>query len=116
MGIAFRIPCKTIEGDEYDQLNDGQKANYDRRGKCDKYEEPSGDEISAHRKRIEEAMQRHMKTLPLIAKVKKEQEGCDWQGIVACPVCNGKLHLSHAAYNSHVWGRCETKNCLSWME
>lgn len=36
--------------------------------------------------------------------------------VVECPVCKGKLHLSQAAYNGHVHGRCETKECVSWME
>lgn len=35
---------------------------------------------------------------------------------IACPVCEGKLHLAQAAYNGHVHGQCETKNCVSWME
>lgn len=52
----------------------------------------------------------------LIQKVKKEHRGTDWKGIVVCPVCGGQLHMSHDAYNGHVWGHCETKDCLSWME
>jgi hypothetical protein len=39
-----------------------------------------------------------------------------WQGIEECPVCKGRLRLSHAAYNGHVHGRCETEGCLAWME
>ena len=36
--------------------------------------------------------------------------------IVECPVCKGRLHLSQAAYNGHVHGKCETVGCVSWME
>ena len=39
-----------------------------------------------------------------------------WQDMVECPVCKGKLHLSHAAVNGHVWGKCETAGCVEWME
>lgn len=39
------------------------------------------------------------------------------QEAIDCPTgCGGKLHLSQAAYNGHVWGKCTTEDCLSWME
>lgn len=37
-------------------------------------------------------------------------------GTVACPRCGGTLHYSRAAVNGHVWGACETPDCLRWME
>jgi hypothetical protein len=36
--------------------------------------------------------------------------------IITCPVCQGRLHLSQSAYNGHVFGKCETPGCVSWME
>ena len=39
------------------------------------------------------------------------------QEAIDCPTgCGGKLHLSQAAYNGHVWGKCTTEGCVSWME
>ena len=38
------------------------------------------------------------------------------QEIIECPACKGRLHLTQAASNGHVWGKCETKGCVSWME
>ena len=38
------------------------------------------------------------------------------QEVIECPICKGKLHLSQAAYNGHVWGKCETDGCANWME
>lgn len=38
------------------------------------------------------------------------------QEIIECPVCKGRLHLSQAAYNGHVHGKCETKDCVAWIE
>lgn len=38
------------------------------------------------------------------------------QGVIECPACKGRLHLSQAAYNGHVWGQCETPGCAQWME
>jgi hypothetical protein len=55
-------------------------------------------------------------TFPLISEVKRNHKGKNWQGVVTCPVCKGRLRLSHAAYNGHVWGQCETEGCVSWME
>lgn len=37
-------------------------------------------------------------------------------GVVECPKCGGRLHWSKAAVNGHIWGRCETKGCLSWIQ
>lgn len=36
--------------------------------------------------------------------------------VIACPICKGRLHLSQAACNGHVHGKCETDDCVSWME
>ena len=52
----------------------------------------------------------------VVLSIKAEHKGKDWTGVVECPACSGQLHLSHAAYNGHVHGRCETEGCLSWME
>lgn len=38
-------------------------------------------------------------------------------GFVSCPVCkSGTLHYTVAGYNGHMWGRCSTKDCVSWMQ
>lgn len=37
-------------------------------------------------------------------------------GVMECPVCSGKLHYSKSDYNGHIHGKCETAECLSWME
>ncbi len=37
-------------------------------------------------------------------------------GIVECVKCKGKLHWSRAACNGHIHAKCETDDCLSWME
>lgn len=35
---------------------------------------------------------------------------------INCPACGGKLHLSQSSYNGHVHGKCETPDCVAWME
>jgi hypothetical protein len=64
---------------------------------------------------IEESIQRMTKVGPVVAAWRK-REPIGKQEVIACPVCGGRLHLSQAAYNGHVWGRCETKDCVAWME
>jgi hypothetical protein len=102
---GYRLPClEPSIGD------DRQK------GDCSLYRLSTPEEIAAEDAAFESAKERFMKTLPLIAEVKSSHEGEDWSGVVECPVCSGKLHMSHAAYNGHVHGQCETKDCLAWME
>jgi hypothetical protein len=36
------------------------------------------------------------------------------QGSIPCPKCGKDLHFSIAG-NGHVWGKCETKDCLNWV-
>ncbi len=38
------------------------------------------------------------------------------QETVECPACKGKLRLSQAACNGHVWVKCSTEGCVQWME
>lgn len=36
------------------------------------------------------------------------------QGVITCPMCGKELSwVRHS--NGHLWGMCETENCLSWM-
>ena len=34
-------------------------------------------------------------------------------GVKVCPKCGNNLHFSQRD-NGHVWGKCETKDCLEW--
>jgi hypothetical protein len=115
-GCALRIPCHTV----CNFYQPGQLAEFARRGTCAKYEEPTDAEVAAHEAEIEAMIAKSeaqmAATTPLLKRIKKDHKGQDWQGVEVCPVCGGKLHLSHAAYNGHVHGRCETEDCLNWME
>ncbi len=113
-GKAYRYACTT-----YEALSDHGKRVVDElgpQGTCEKYEEPTADEIAEHEAEIEKATQRMMRTLPLIARIKLEHKDESWKGTEECPECGGVLHLTHAADNGHVWGQCETEGCLAWME
>lgn len=47
---------------------------------------------------------------------RKANKGVNKTETVECPVCKGRLLLSIARSNSHVWGKCETLNCVQWIE
>ena len=66
-------------------------------------------EASRARMRIVGAVVRPWRTWTKTNRVAKQE-------VIECPACKGRLHLSQAAYNGHVWGRCETDGCVNWME
>lgn len=38
-------------------------------------------------------------------------------GQIPCSRCGtGTLHYSVSSFNGHMWGKCSTEGCLSWME
>lgn len=83
---------------------------------CDKYERKSVEEVQAEDAELAAHMTKYLVVGPLVKRIKQEHKGNSWAGVEECPVCKGKLHLSHAAYNGHVHGKCETEGCVSWME
>lgn len=101
-GIILRLPCSYTPG--------GSPMA------CDRFEPQTVAEIREEDAGADVAIARFMTTQSLIASVKKDHKGTDWCGEKECPVCQGTLHMSHAAYNGHVHGRCETEGCLAWME
>ena len=38
------------------------------------------------------------------------------RGVIDCPTCRGRLHWSRAPENGHVWGKCETEECVAWIQ
>lgn len=100
-GWCRRMPCHKSDGSSV---------------VCEKRQDPTASEIAEHRAMIDAAMDRMKKVFPLISRVKREHKGTSWKGVEACPVCGGRLHMTHAATNGHVWGQCETSGCVSWME
>ena len=105
-GVAYQggnLPCFRDGGDK-------------RNWACNKVQFPTGEEVEAELDRKNAAMAKFAKAGPIIDKIKKEYKGQNWGGVEVCPVCNGRLHLAHAAYNGHVCGKCETAGCLGWME
>ena len=83
---------------------------------CASFDPVTAKESAEDDEEIQRTIARFMTAGAVIAEVKKEHKGRNWTGTKDCPVCGGKLHMSHAACNGHVHGRCETDDCLAWME
>lgn len=111
-GKGLRLPCHQI----CTFKAPSQIAEFEKRGQCPKYEEPTAQEIAKDRAELDAVIARMEKTCVVIGKVKKLHKGKDWKGVEVCPVCGGNLHMTHAALNGHVWGKCETEGCVAWME
>lgn len=83
---------------------------------CEHRRVPTQEEVVAHKEWVRG--QTHLLGTVMIGILPWREK---WQGrnhheVVECPACKGRLHLSIAGSRSHVHGRCETVNCVSWME
>lgn len=68
---------------------------------------------------IEGVLRRMRVVMPVVAQWRTwtKKNRVAKEEAIYCPTgCGGKLHLSQAAYNGHVWGKCTTEGCVSWME
>lgn len=115
-GASFRLPCHTPnEAHGLKVLQETGPA-----GTCEHFSVLTEQELAEQEAAFEIAMQesnRRMELVgPLIVAMKKQYKGKSVKGVKTCPVCGGKLHLSHSGYNGHVWGKCETEGCVAWME
>lgn len=127
-GSAFRKPCinwELFKGErgKVGEMSEFQRREWNRRGTCDKYEEPSKEEIAKYKADMEAHMRKIMVALEFVSKL-KEQHSKSWAGIEECPVCKGKLHIKINCFFSEHQGEnqkhahvcCETEGCVKWME
>ena len=116
MGWALRLPCILETSASLKTLSEEQRAEVEKKITCAYYREPTAKEIADSEHAHKTAIEKLMLTIPLCARIKREHKGQSWQGVEECPVCKGKLHLSHSGVNGHIWGKCETKGCIKWIE
>ena len=83
---------------------------------CEKYQELSEAELLEQAQQFDAIVAAIKLLSPAIARIKANQRGRDWQGVIECPVCKNRLHIEHIGYNGHVRARCETQNCFNMME
>ena len=107
-GIFQRICCTSgNERTEQEQLT-----------ACPKWERRTIEQATKRHEEIEASMARMRIVGAVVGKWRTwtKQNRVAKQEVIECPACKGRLHLSQAAYNGHVWGKCETEGCVSWME
>jgi hypothetical protein len=121
-GIAARAPC--IQEYKTHERVDGKYVPvwkpWARNGftemPCDKREMPTPEQIAEHDAKIARSMDRMRVVMTAISGWRKKKPRGK-TAVIDCPTkCGGKLHLSQAASNGHVWGQCTTAGCVSWME
>jgi len=110
-GWVTRLPCIDLEA------KDGAKAI------CAKFRAPTPEEVAEDKRQTDEYSARFM--VAYTGNVRAWRETQKWSkknrvaasGTVPCEVCKtGEIHLTMAAYNGHVWGKCTTLGCVSWVE
>jgi len=103
-GWVRKLPCTRPIGN----------ATLDEQVPCDKREMPTKEQIAAYDAWCED----HFKIVGTAMKRCRDDAGGrrGIRGTVECPACKGKLHYSVAGVNGHLWGSCETPECLSWMQ
>ena len=83
---------------------------------CEHLRRPTADEIAAHDKWMAGRLSRLGTVMTGIKAWREAHKGKSASEVVECPACKGRLHLSIAARNGHVHGKCETDGCVAWME
>ncbi len=107
-GIFQRICC----------TSGGKRSEEEQIASCPKWERRTVEQASERADRMDEAMNRMLVVGPAVAKWRTwtKKNRVAKQEVIECPACKGRLNLSQAAYNGHVWGKCETAGCVQWME
>lgn len=63
----------------------------------------------------QEAEEWMSKTLTLLCDAKDKFRPGE-SGVMACPICRKSVSVSRAKSNGHVWAKCETADCIRFME
>lgn len=113
-GSAFREPCRLPEGWSSPAFR--EKAAQATRGTCPQFTLPTDEEIADYEAKVQECIRKSMLAEPLREEMRKKYRHTGFGGTVVCPVCEGTLHMTVSSYNGHTSGKCETADCLNWIE
>lgn len=83
---------------------------------CAKRWFPTKEESEAHEREVKERSAKVLGALRHVSELVAGKRGI--HGRTRCPVCgiDDALHYSVASVNGHIWGKCETDDCVSWMQ
>lgn len=89
---------------------------------CGSYLEPTAEAIAEYEAESEADLARFFKAMVPVgewidAQGWSKKNRVSATGTVPCAACGtGTIHVSMAAYNGHVWGKCTTAGCVEWMQ
>lgn len=112
MRVAYRagLPCLKPDPDDLAKLDGRPQCA------CPHLRFPSEEEVQKELDMWKQQMEKMTTALAIINPIREKHAGKDWQGILECPNCKNKLHVTHSGYNGHVHAKCETEGCVAWME
>lgn len=82
---------------------------------CPKWERRSLEEAEKYADQVEASLQNMAVVQPAISAWRDKPPRGKTE-VIECPACKGRLHLSQAACNGHVRARCETAECVNFIE
>jgi hypothetical protein len=106
LGAFHRLPCFISDPDPHAA----------QRVECAHFRAPTAEEIEAHEGWIRGRLELIARVMTGILPWRRANKGRSASEVVECPGCAGRLHLSIAASNGHVHGKCETEGCVAWAE
>lgn len=109
MGWALKIPCVYHEGPPV--------ISQEARVPCDRFQTQTAREKAEEEEFFAKQIERMMLAADTVDAFRSRHKRQNAKETVDCPTgCGGRLTMSIAACNGHVWGRCSTAGCLAWME
>lgn len=102
-GLFLRLPCTAVT-----------RADMPKRV-CEKRQLPTSEQVAADELETEQLFQRALAGMRALEPLRRAHP-MGGSGVTDCPICKGRLHWSIAASNGHMHGRCETPECLTFME
>jgi hypothetical protein len=104
-GIFCRICC----------LAGNERSESEQRALCPRWLQRTREQAAERLDEMHAALNRMRLVGPAVAQW-REKPPIGKAEVIECPACKGRLHLAQASSNGHVHGRCETPDCVSWME
>lgn len=93
----------------------GEMSCCDEKSTCEKLELPTDKELAENRAKRREDVKEVLKLFPFLARIKAVRDG-NWRGTEPCPICGNALEIEYFSTTGRTWGRCETRDCISWVE
>jgi len=87
------------------------------RSTCDKRRAVTPQEAQAEHDAFDAWLEKMNTALPIVAECKEiTAKGGDTSFSRICPVCGLELRIQVSTYNLHARVRCQTDNCIFWIE